>query len=61
MSKVYTSRVVKGDEFAYCQNCNHLPTDATRARVRQHVVRTGHVVRYIVERVTVYAPLAAQR
>jgi len=41
---------------ASCEQCDALPGDATRARVRQHVAQTGHTVWVQVESETRYTP-----
>lgn len=43
---------------AECEGCDQLPPDSVREQVRVHVQLTGHKVRFTVEDVTVYAPLA---
>lgn len=40
---------------AECEQCDLIP-DATRERVRQHVMHSGHTVRVIVEDITRYEP-----
>jgi hypothetical protein len=39
-----------------CENCDHLPIDATRERARQHADSAQHLVRVLVEDVTTYRP-----
>lgn len=41
---------------ANCENCDSLPADATRERVRQHVAQTGHTAWVVVEQYTRYQP-----
>lgn len=47
----------KSEGRAYC-GCSLLHPQATRERVRQHVEKTGHVARFVIQDITVYSPLA---
>lgn len=55
--EVRTNRFRSGSE-AWCGDpeCTTLPVAATRQRVRQHVIRTGHTVRFVVKDITSYYP-----
>lgn len=40
---------------ADCEHCDKLDDRmVTRERVRQHVLRTGHVAKFVIEDITVY-------
>ncbi len=55
-SRVQATRY-KEDAHAVCDVCRGAK-QWTRERVRQHVIQTGHTVRYVIEDVTVYRPLS---
>lgn len=59
MPKTKTIRV-KTKGHALCLRCGKRP-EWTRERVRQHVVNTGHSVRFVIEDITIYEPLEADR
>jgi len=59
MSKAKTTRV-KTEGLALCLHCGKRP-GWTRERARMHVANTGHIVRYVIEDITIYQPLEADR
>ncbi len=56
MTRGVTATRRRSDGHTECEQCDRLHPQATRERVRQHVSRTGHTARYIIEDTTVYRP-----
>ncbi len=46
----------KSEGTAECEQCQRQGS-WTRERARQHVTKTGHTVRFVIEDTTVYQPL----
>lgn len=58
MPKAATHRV-RTEGVAYCLSCGK--KNWTRERVRQHVASHGHIVRFVIEDITIYEPLEGNR
>jgi hypothetical protein len=49
-----TSRRIRTDGIAWCLTCGK--KNWTRERTRLHVAQNGHIVRFVIEDITIYKP-----
>lgn len=51
----------RSEHFVECESCDRLLAGATRERARQHADRAQHLVRYVIEDVTLYRPIGGDQ